>query len=101
MGKIVAMVISIVAMVLGPLMILWYARCQHYLLSWDTGKNTTWRYFPFACMYGHVETVRLLIELGAKPDVQAAGLGRTPMSLAETNGYIEVVQILKDAGAKD
>jgi hypothetical protein len=54
----------------------------------------------FACMYGHVEAVRLLIELGAKPDVQASGLGRTPMKIAETNGHTEVVQILKDAGAK-
>jgi len=52
-------------------------------------------------MYGHVEAVRLLIELGAKPDIQVAGLGRTPMSLAETNGHAEVVQILKDAGAKE
>jgi len=54
----------------------------------------------FACMYGHVEAVRLLIELGANPNVEAAGLGRTPMSLAETNGHTEIVQILKDAGAK-
>ena len=54
----------------------------------------------FACMYGHVEAVRLLIELGAKPDVQASGLGRTPMKIAETNGHMEIVQILKDAGAK-
>ena len=54
----------------------------------------------FACMYGHVEAVRLLIELGAKPDVQASGLGRTPMKIAETNGHLEIVQMLKDAGAK-
>lgn len=54
----------------------------------------------FAVMYGHLETVKLLIELGADPNVQAAGLGRTPMSLAEANGYMEIVQILKDAGAK-
>lgn len=45
----------------------------------------------FACMYGHVEAVNLLIELAAKPDVQAAGLGRTPMSIAETNGHTEIV----------
>jgi ankyrin repeat protein len=54
----------------------------------------------FACMYGHIEAVRLLIEMDAKPDVQASGLGRTPMKIAETNGYTEIVQILKDAGAK-
>ena len=53
-----------------------------------------------ACMYGHVEAVRLLIDLGAKPDIQASGLGRTPIKIAETNGHIEIVQILKDAGAK-
>ena len=55
----------------------------------------------FACMYGHVEAVRLLIDLGAKPDIQASGLGRTPMKIAETNGHIEIVQILKNAGAKN
>jgi len=54
----------------------------------------------FACMYGHIEAVRLLIEMDAKPDVQASGLGRTPMKIAETNGHMEIVQILKDAGAK-
>jgi ankyrin repeat protein len=54
----------------------------------------------FACMYGHIEAVRLLIGMDAKPDVQASGLGRTPMKIAETNGYTEIVQILKDAGAK-
>jgi len=37
-------------------------------------------------MYGHVEAVKLLIEMGARPDIQAAGLGRTPMTIAETNG---------------
>ena len=60
-------------------------------------ENTT--PLHFACMYGHIEAVRLLIELGANPEVQAAGLGRTPLRLAETNGYVEIVQILKDAGA--
>lgn len=54
----------------------------------------------FACIYGHIEAVRLLIDLGAKPDIQASGLGRTPMKIAETNGHTEIVQILKDAGAK-
>jgi ankyrin repeat protein len=54
----------------------------------------------FACMYGHADAVRLLIELGADVNAQAAGLGRTPMSLAETNGHTEIVQILKDAGAE-
>jgi hypothetical protein len=62
-------------------------------------ENTT--PLHFACMWGHVEAVSLLIKLGAKPDVQAAGLGRTPMSLAETNGHTEIVQILRDAGAKE
>jgi ankyrin repeat protein len=52
----------------------------------------------FACMYGHVEAVRLLIELGA--DVNVEAVNRTPMRLAKTNGHTEVVQILKDAGAK-
>jgi ankyrin repeat protein len=51
-------------------------------------------------MYGHVEAVRLLIELGADPYVKPAALGRTPMSIAKANGHTEVVQILKDAGAK-
>ena len=32
----------------------------------------------FACMYGHVEAVRLLIELGAKLDIQAAGIAGPP-----------------------
>ena len=62
-------------------------------------ENTT--PLHFASMYGHVETVKLLIEFGANPNVHAAGMGRTPMSLAKTNGYTEVVQILKDAGAKE
>jgi len=50
----------------------------------------------FACMYGHVEAVRLLIDSGAMPDIEAAGLGRTPMTIAETNGHTEIVQILND-----
>ena len=51
-------------------------------------------------MWGHVEAVRLLIELGAKPDMPGE-LGRTPMVLAEQNGRAEVVKVLKDAGAKE
>jgi ankyrin repeat protein len=32
----------------------------------------------FACMYGYVEAARLLIELGAKLDIQAAGIAGPP-----------------------
>jgi len=55
----------------------------------------------FAVMYGHVETVKLLVELGADPNARATGITGTPMTLAKTNGYTEIVQILKDAGAKE
>jgi ankyrin repeat protein len=41
----------------------------------------------------------LLIELGAKPDI-GGEQGNTPMMVAEQNGHAEVVQILKNAGAK-
>jgi len=46
-----------------------------------------------------VETVRFLLDLGA--DVQAADkVGRTPLHGAASLGYIEVVQMLVDAGGR-
>ena len=51
-------------------------------------------------MWGHVEAVSLLIELGAKTDIRGEQ-GKTAMIVAEQNGHAEVVQILKDAGAKE
>jgi ankyrin repeat protein len=55
-----------------------------------------------ASWFGRTEIVKLLIEKGA--DVNAISAGSTALSLASANahkeGYKEIVQLLKNAGAK-
>tara|TARA_S200000501_G_C20463867_1_gene586338 strand:- start:169 stop:483 length:315 start_codon:yes stop_codon:yes gene_type:complete len=51
-----------------------------------------------AAKYGHIDTVKLLIEEGAlinKTDL----LGRTPLHLAAKYGYIDTVKLLIEKGA--
>ena len=47
----------------------------------------------------HTEIVRLLVEAGANVNL-ADGKGVTPLSHAQLNGYREMAQILRNAGAR-
>ena len=51
-----------------------------------------------ACFFGHVKTVRVLLDAGA--DVDAIdNNGWRALHIAAQNGHLEVVQVLLDAGA--
>ena len=52
----------------------------------------------FACFYGHLDIVRLLVEKGADKD-KAPDHGATPLFVACQNGHLDVVQVLVEKGA--
>ena len=51
-----------------------------------------------ASEFGHVEIVRVLLALGAKPNVLSAAT-KPPLHLAARNGHTEVIKLLLAAGA--
>eukprot|EP00439_Symbiodinium_sp_Y106_P061833 s1775_g9.t1 len=54
-----------------------------------------------ASYYGHVETVRLLLQAGAKSDLAFRGGvhdGKTVLNCASCNGVVEVVRLLLESG---
>ncbi|MFE6822758.1 ankyrin repeat domain-containing protein [Streptomyces sp. NPDC057690] len=54
-----------------------------------------------ACVQGNADTARRLLEAGAPPDVESAGLGAegTPLCAAACWGHIDTVRILLAHGA--
>jgi ankyrin repeat protein len=70
----------------------------------DHVNNLRWTAVIEAIVLGdggrrHVETLRALIKAGANPNL-ADGRGTTPLALARSRGYGEMVKILESAGAK-
>ena len=63
----------------------WTALIESIVLG-DGGRN-------------HTETLRALVEAGANVNI-ADGSGSTPLSLARSRGFREMVAILEKAGAK-
>jgi ankyrin repeat protein len=51
-----------------------------------------------AAAHGHAEAVRLLVELGANPNIKTGG-GWTPLHKAATYCHVSVIQILLSSGA--
>lgn len=47
-----------------------------------------------ACLYGHLDCVKLLLQEGAKVDVVSAEDETTPLHDAAAGGYLEIVQLL-------
>ncbi|AVV44952.1 ankyrin repeat domain-containing protein [Streptomyces sp. ID05-04B] len=54
-----------------------------------------------ACVQGEAETARRLLEAGAPPDAESAGLGAegTPLCAAACWGHVETVRVLLAHGA--
>lgn len=54
-----------------------------------------------ACVQGEADTARRLLEAGAPPDAESAGLGAegTPLCAAACWGYVETVRVLLAHGA--
>jgi len=66
-----------------------------------TGNNANgWSALHYAVMNGDTELVLYLIRYGAKVN-KASAEGSTPLFLAKMEGYDEIVEILKRAGAKN
>ena len=53
-----------------------------------------------AVVQGCTDTVRLLLERGAHPDIATPG-GCTALMLAERHGHAEIARLLRQAGAAD
>jgi len=53
-----------------------------------------------ACQNDHVETVQLLCELGADPNVEQPSMKCYPLHLAASNNFVMIVEILLKFGAK-
>jgi len=55
-----------------------------------------------AIAYGHYEMSQWLIEHGAKGDLNAKNYeGKTPLQKASELGFEEIVELLRESGAKD
>jgi len=69
----------------------------------DSGKfdiNERWQNWPpllYASSYGHVDTVRLLLDRGA--GIDARHTGRSALTLAALNGHADVARLLIERGA--
>lgn len=50
-----------------------------------------------AAVYGHVETPKVLLARGAKPDARDKE-GQTPLDLAKSRGYAELAALLERGG---
>ena len=53
-----------------------------------------------ACQYGHTEIVRFLLQQ-PNIDVNKGAEGWSPLELAKDDNHTEIVQLLKNAGAKE
>lgn len=70
----------------------------------DHVNNLHWTALIEAVVLGdggmrHIETVRALVSAGADTQLSDRS-GRTPLQLAKANGYREIIEILRKAGAK-
>ena len=59
-----------------------------------------WTALHYAVVNGDAELVRYLIKHGANVN-KSTGEGSSPLFLAKLGGYVDIVKILKNAGAKD
>ena len=73
--------------------------------SWTLAQALDWRHphggatsIYVACEFGHIDTVRLLLEAGAPVDA-ARGDGATPLYKACQDGRLEIVELLLKHGA--
>ncbi|XP_065183824.1 ankyrin repeat domain-containing protein 17-like isoform X2 [Sycon ciliatum] len=55
----------------------------------------------FACMSGHAEVVKLLLDAGATANIKGGSQQRTALHYAALSGCVEVAQCLLEAGAKE
>lgn len=70
----------------------------------DHVNNLHWTALIEAVVLGdggmrHIDTVRALVDAGADTQLSDSS-GRTPLQLAKANGYREIIEILKQSGAK-
>jgi ankyrin repeat protein len=79
--------------------------CTEFLLSKgadsDYGDSTTGSALNYACMYGHLKRVKLLLDAGANVNL-AGGYGRTPLMYAtggEAEDCTEIMKLLLKKGA--
>ena len=63
----------------------------------EAGNSVLW----FAAGAGDIECVKLLLSAGADVNVKGVLLGETPLDTAKKEGHTEIIQILKEAGAKE
>jgi ankyrin repeat protein len=59
-----------------------------------------WTALHYASVNGDIKLVKYLIKHGANVN-KATAEGSSPLFLAKTGGYDDIVKILRNAGAKD
>jgi cytohesin len=67
----------------------------------DVNAKDNWDWTPLhSAVYGHKDIVELLIAKGANVNARD-GDSRTPLRYAQDNGYTEIVNLLRQHGAKE
>jgi len=70
------------------------------LKSYGANLETTGHALQGATNYGHLEMVKWLLAHGADPNIPDYQ-NKTPLALAEANGYDEIAAVLEAAGGKE
>ena len=73
--------------------------CLNHNCDLDIIDKFGWTALTLACVFDHVNTVELLLNAGANPNVKCGINGQTGLMLVSENGYFQIAKLLLLKGA--